>query len=154
MDVKFVIANRDLVDTVPIADGQVIASKDNSDLFYDSNSMRRRVGPCRWEPIADSGVPQVAVYSDRYSIIEFRTNGADDIVFDKQPDNPNFLIGETGSSVPYSSMPAISKSNSIFLGWYADAGCTAQKVEVLPATYPPGRTIYYASWMQDPNVPL
>lgn len=154
MDVKFVIANRDLIDTVPIADGQVVASKDNSDLFYDSNSVRRRVGPCRWEPIANDEVPEIAVYSDRYSIIEFRPNGADNIVFDKQPDNPNFLIGETGSSVPYSSMPVISKADSVFLGWYEDAGCTAKKVDALPASYPPGRTIYYASWMLDPNVPL
>lgn len=154
MDVKFVIANRDLIDTVPIADGQVVASKDNSDLFYDSNSVRRRVGPCRWEPIASDEVPEIAVYSDRYSIIEFRPNGADDIVFDKQPNNPNFLIGETGSAVPYSSMPKVSKANSIFLGWYADAGCTAQKVDALPASYPPGRTIYYASWMMNPNVLL
>lgn len=154
MDVKFVIANRDLIDTVPIADGQVVASKDNSDLFYDSNSVRRRVGPCRWEPIASDEVPEIAVYSDRYSIIEFRPNGADDIVFDKQPNNPNFLIGETGSAVPYSSMPKVSKANSIFLGWYVDAGCTAQKVDALPASYPPGRTIYYASWMMNPNVLL
>ena len=51
MDVRFVTTLRDLIDTVPIADGQVVVSKDHTDMFYDMDQQRHRVGAPIWNGI-------------------------------------------------------------------------------------------------------
>lgn len=154
MDVKFVTTTRELVDTVPVVDGQVVTSKDNSDFFYDAGSERRRVGPCIWEPISEAS-PASAMYitDGMQSVIQLETNGGNDVNIEGSS-YPNCLVGTVGDSINVSKIPVPYRGESYkFLGWYADAGCTAKKVETFPATFPAGKTIFYASWMKDATAP-
>ena len=146
MDVKFITTTRTLVDTVPIADGQVVACKDHSDLFYDMNQTRYRVGSCMWEPVVSDNVTTGFTLNDAtVSVIQFVPNGGSDVVL--QNNSPvNFVIGTAGQVVEFTTMPVTEKEGFEFTGWYEDQTTQRQKVDVFPSKYPMGKKVYYSWW--------
>lgn len=149
MDVKFISTQRTLVDTVPIVDGQVIASKDSNDLFYDMKQSRKRVGASMWKPIKDDQIGTGFSMTDAsVGVFEFRPNGGSDVVLQSDLNRPNFAVGKVGEAVEFGSMPQTTRSGYKFLGWFEDQSCQGNAVQAFPATYASGKTIYYASWLK------
>lgn len=146
MDVKFITVNRSLVDTVPIADGQVIVTKDSADMFYDMHQSRKRIGPPMWKKATDEDYSAGFMVSDgTMGVFQFVTNGGSDVSV--QEGSPvNFVIGKANEPVGLTKLPDTSKAGFEFIGWYEDQTFQSQKVETFPSKYPVGKTIYYASW--------
>lgn len=149
MDVKFVTTLKRLVDTVPINDGQIVVTKNASDMFYDMGSGRHRVGPDMWYPIVDDKITSGFTLDDAdIGIIQLVPNGGQDIVIQQSLNIPNYAIGKVGTDTTLSRMPVISKSGYKFNGWYEDEGTAGNKVETFPVKFTKGKTIYYASWIK------
>ena len=148
MDVKFVTTTRELVDTVPISDGQVIACKDHDDFFYDMSQIRHRVGRTMWEPVDDDNLtPGFMMKDAMVGAFEFDVNNGSDVLI--QEGSPaNFVIGTPGAVVEYTTLPETRREGYKFLGWYEDQTTQGTRVEVFPSKYPSGKTIYYASWQK------
>lgn len=151
MDVKFIATERKLVDTVPITDGQVIASTDGGGVFYDMEQKRRQIGMTCWLPMEDSdAAPQSMITDASDSIIELQTNGGSNIVLQPELGVSNIMKGEVGEATPVSKIPSPTRSGYRFLGWYEDQkNPDAPSVETFPGTFTPGKTIYYASWAKE-----
>lgn len=149
MDVKFVTSDKNLIDTVPIVDGQILTASDSSAMFYDMNETRRRVGPCMWLPMQDPQPEQMPmIKSATESIIELDTNGGSDIALPGSS-SVNILRGSVGDKVPLSDIPTPMRTGYRFLGWYENQTYSEHPVTSFPDTFKPGRTIYYASWVKD-----
>lgn len=148
MDVKFIATDKNLIDTVPIVDGQILTTSGGSAMFYDMDETRRRVGPCMWLPMQDSQLgPKSMIISASESIIELDTNGGSDISLPGSS-SVNILRGSVGAKVPLSAIPTPTRTGYRFLGWYEDQTSSEQPVTSFPDTFKPGRTIYYASWVK------
>lgn len=148
MDVKFITTVRNLVDTVPITDGQVIACKDHDDMFYDMDMTRYRIGAQMWEPAeTDTVTPGFTMNDATVGVIQFVPNGGNDIsVQSGSPDN--FVVGTAGELIGLTELPTCTRQGFEFLGWYEDQTTQQAPVEVFPSRYPVGKIIYYASWRQ------
>lgn len=147
MDVKFVAVERNLVDTVPIVDGQLVACKDSTDLFYDMGQTRKRVGAPMWQDLEDDVLNAGFMMSDAtQSIIQLVPNGGSNSQL--QEGTPeNFIVGTVGSEVGVTSIPTPTRDGYTFVGWFEDQACQGNPVQTFPARFVPGRTIYYASWI-------
>lgn len=147
MDVKFVVVERELVDTVPIVDGQLIVCKSTNDMFYDMCQSRYRVGTPIWQDFVDDVLTSGFMISDaNVSIIQLVPNGGSDASL--QSGTPeNFIVGNVGEEVGVVSIPVPTREGYKFLGWFEDQACQGNAVETFPAKFTPGRTMYYASWV-------
>lgn len=140
MDVKFITTTRELIDTVPITDGQVIAIKDANDLFYDMYQTRYRVGAPIWEPVQESETDGLFISDGTIAIIDFNANGGTSSI--------TRILGEVNDEISDVTMPTCTRDGYTFLGWYEDSSLT-KLVETLPSKMTQGRTIYYASWKEN-----
>ena len=149
MDVKFVTTLKRLVDTVPINDGQVISTKDGSDLFYDMGNKRHRIGPELWHPIVDDTItPGFTLTDANIGIIQLVPNGGQDVMLQPKLNIPNYVVGTAGTDTELSRIPVISRDGYKFNGWYEDEGTSGNRVETFPVKFQKGKTIYYASWIK------
>ena len=148
MDVKFITTIRNLVDTVPIVDGQVVVCKDHDDLFYDMGQFRHRVGRCMWEPVEEDKITAGFMITDpSLGVFQFVPNEGSDI--ELQEGTPaNFVVGDIGQLVEFTTLPKPTREGYKFLGWFEDQTLQSQRVEVFPSKYPSGKIIYYASWKE------
>lgn len=146
MEVKFVTVERSLVDTVPIADGQVVVCRDSSDMYYDMGQTRRRVGPAYWQPVEDDWLTTGFTMTDgTIGVIQLVPNeGPDTQLMDAVP--ANFLYGTVGELVGLTTLPVLEREGYEFLGWYEDQTGQSTKVETFPSKFTSGKTRYYASW--------
>lgn len=140
MDVKFITTTRELIDTVPITDGQVIACKDANDWFYDNYQTRYRVGAPIWEGMKESEIDGLFISDGTIAVIDFEANGGTSGV--------EQIVGKVNDEISDVTMPTCTRDGYTFLGWYEDSNLT-KLVETLPAKMTQGRTIYYASWKKD-----
>lgn len=149
MDVKFVSVLRDMVDTVPITDGQLVVCKDNDDLYYDMHETRYRVGAPMWLGLEDDFItPGFTMNDANVGVIQLvPNNGPDTVLQEGSPDN--FVVGTAGELVSLTSLPELTRDGYKFLGWYEDEACQANKVDVFPAKFPHGKIRYYASWVKE-----
>ena len=149
MDVKFITTERQNVDTVPITDGQVITCKDYSDLFYDMRQTRYHVGDNMWKPIVeDKLTPGFLIDDGTVSVIQFVPNEGTDVILQSH-NIPNYVIGTVGNEIEFTTLPETTREGYTFLGWYESPDLQGDKVEVFPARYTQGKTVYYASWVKN-----
>ena len=148
MDVKFITTLRELVDTVPIVDGQVLITKDYNNLFYDMHQTRYRVGSPMWLNLEDDDLSAgFAITDGTVGVIELVPNEGSDLQL-QEGTQSNFVVGKVGDPVGLTRIPEPTREGYKFLGWFTDKNFTSSKVETFPSKFSSGKITYYASWIK------